>query len=53
MREVGIHVCLGHTNASFAQAQRAVDAGATGFTHLYNAMSPLQGREPGVVGCAY
>jgi N-acetylglucosamine-6-phosphate deacetylase len=52
MREVGIHVCLGHTNASFAQAQRAVDAGATGFTHLYNAMSPLQGREPGVVGCA-
>ena len=52
MREVGILVCLGHTNASFAQAQRAVDAGATGFTHLYNAMSPLQWREPGVVGCA-
>lgn len=52
MCELGIHVCLGHTNASFAQAQRAVDAGATGFTHLYNAMSPLQGREPGVVGCA-
>ncbi|AUL75364.1 N-acetylglucosamine-6-phosphate deacetylase [Pseudoalteromonas sp. 13-15] len=52
MREYGIHVCLGHTNACFEQAQRAVDAGATGFTHLYNAMSPLQGREPGVVGCA-
>ena len=52
MRELGIHVCLGHTNACFEQAQRAVDAGATGFTHLYNAMSPLQGREPGVVGCA-
>ena len=52
MRELGIHVCLGHTNASYAVAQQAVDAGATGFTHLYNAMSALQGREPGVVGCA-
>ena len=52
MRDLGIQVCLGHTNASFEQAQQGVDAGATGFTHLYNAMSPLQGREPGVVGCA-
>jgi len=52
MVELGIKVCLGHTNASYASAQEAVDAGATGFTHLFNAMSPLQGREPGVVGCA-
>jgi len=52
MVELGIKVCLGHTNADFATAQQAVDAGATGFTHLFNAMSPLQGREPGVVGCA-
>jgi N-acetylglucosamine-6-phosphate deacetylase len=52
MVELGIKVCLGHTNADFCTAQKAVDAGATGFTHLYNAMSPLQGREPGVVGCA-
>ncbi len=52
MRELGIHVCLGHTNASYTVAQQAVNAGATGFTHLYNAMSALQGREPGVVGCA-
>ncbi len=52
MVELGIKVCLGHTNADFATAQKAVDAGATGFTHLFNAMSPLQGREPGVVGCA-
>ena len=48
----GIKVCLGHTNANFSTAQAAVNAGATGFTHLFNAMSPLQGREPGVVGCA-
>jgi len=52
MVKLGIKVCLGHTNADFATAQQAVDAGATGFTHLFNAMSPLQGREPGVVGCA-
>jgi N-acetylglucosamine-6-phosphate deacetylase len=52
MVALGIKVCLGHTNADFSTAQKAVDAGATGFTHLFNAMSPLQGREPGVVGCA-
>lgn len=52
MIELGIKVCLGHTNTDFKTAQKAVDAGASGFTHLYNAMSPLQGREPGVVGCA-
>ena len=52
MVTLGIKVCLGHTNADFVTAQKAVDAGATGFTHLFNAMSPLQGREPGVVGCA-
>lgn len=52
MVELDIKVCLGHSNADFITAQKAVDAGATGFTHLYNAMSPLQGREPGMVGCA-
>jgi len=52
MVTLGINVCLGHTNADFNTAQTAVNAGATGFTHLFNAMSPLQGREPGVVGCA-
>jgi N-acetylglucosamine-6-phosphate deacetylase len=52
MVELGIKVCLGHTNADFQTTQTAIDAGATGFTHLFNAMSPLQGREPGVVGAA-
>jgi len=52
MVSLGIKVCLGHTNASFNIAQSALDAGADGFTHLYNAMSPIQGREPGVTGCA-
>jgi N-acetylglucosamine-6-phosphate deacetylase len=49
---LGIKVCLGHTNADYKTAQKALDAGADGFTHLYNAMSPIQGREPGVTGCA-
>jgi len=52
MCDMGIHVCIGHTNASYQQAQQAVDAGADGFTHLYNAMSALTSRAPGVVGCA-
>jgi len=52
MVSLGINVCLGHTNADHVTAQRALDAGASGFTHLFNAMSPLQGREPGVVGTA-
>lgn len=52
MVDLDINVCLGHSNADFTTAQKAVNAGATGFTHLFNAMSPLQGRAPGVVGCA-
>jgi len=52
MVSLDIKVCLGHTNACFETAQAALDTGADGFTHLFNAMSPLQGREPGVTGCA-
>ena len=52
MVDLGIIVCIGHTNADFYTTQAAVNAKATGFTHLYNAMSPLTGRAPGVVGCA-
>lgn len=49
---LNVHVCLGHTNADGATTAAALAAGATGFTHLYNAMSPLTSREPGVVGVA-
>jgi len=48
----GVKVCLGHSNADFDTTQRAIAAGADGFTHLFNAMSPLQARAPGMVGCA-
>lgn len=48
----GAIVSAGHTDASYAQARAGLVAGVTGFTHLYNAMTPLQGREPGAVGAA-
>ncbi|MBS0298061.1 MAG: N-acetylglucosamine-6-phosphate deacetylase [Proteobacteria bacterium] len=50
--EAGVAVSAGHTNASYATVRQALDAGLTGFTHLFNAMSPLATREPGVVGAA-
>lgn len=50
--DLGVKVCLGHSNADGATAAAAVEAGASGFTHLYNAMSPLHSREPGMVGTA-
>ncbi|HVI57879.1 MAG TPA: N-acetylglucosamine-6-phosphate deacetylase [Luteimonas sp.] len=48
----GAIVAAGHTAASYEQARAGIAAGVRGFTHLYNAMSPLQGREPGAVGAA-
>ena len=48
----GITVSAGHTAGSYAEIRAAFDAGLTGVTHLFNAMSPLQGREPGAVGAA-
>ena len=48
----GIVVSLGHTDATFSRAKELIDAGATGITHLFNAMSPLENRAPGVVGAA-
>lgn len=48
----GVVVSIGHSNANVDQTLAALSAGATGFTHLYNAMSGLQGRDPGVLGAA-
>ena len=48
----GAIVCAGHTAATYEQARAGIGAGIRGFTHLYNAMSPLTGREPGAVGAA-
>jgi N-acetylglucosamine-6-phosphate deacetylase len=48
----GVIVSAGHSNASYAEVREALDSGLTGFTHLFNAMSQLTVREPGVVGAA-
>ncbi len=48
----GVIVAAGHSNATCSETQTALRMGVTGFTHLFNAMSPLTSREPGVVGAA-
>ncbi|MCL1068252.1 N-acetylglucosamine-6-phosphate deacetylase [Shewanella olleyana] len=47
-----VKVCLGHSNADYETVVAALDAGADGFTHLFNAMSGFGSREPGMVGAA-
>ncbi len=46
----GIQVSMGHTDATFDQARKAVEAGATQATHTFNCMRPFHHREPGVLG---
>jgi N-acetylglucosamine-6-phosphate deacetylase len=48
----GVVVAVGHSDATAEEVGAAVDAGATLVTHLFNAMSPLHHRAPGVVGAA-
>ncbi|NOH63151.1 N-acetylglucosamine-6-phosphate deacetylase [Vibrio sp. RE88] len=48
LAQAGMHVALGHTNATYQQL--AKHPNVTMATHLYNAMSPLNSREPGAVG---
>ncbi len=50
--EMGAVVSIGHSNASADDAQGLLNAGASCFTHLFNAMSQMEGRAPGVVGAA-
>ncbi|MEP5568664.1 MAG: N-acetylglucosamine-6-phosphate deacetylase [Halioglobus sp.] len=52
LSSAGINVCAGHTNASYEQIETALNEGLRGFTHLFNAMSPLTARAPGTVGAA-
>ncbi len=51
-RAAGVTVFAGHSEANYEQCRAAVEAGLSGFTHLHNAMSPLTGRAPGMVGAA-
>jgi len=52
LAKAGIVVSLGHSDASAEEAGAVFDAGASAVTHLYNAMSQLSSRAPGVVGAA-
>lgn len=48
----GVIVAAGHTQASYEQTLTALEAGLTGFTHLFNAMTPLASRKPGIIAAA-
>ena len=52
LADAGVIISLGHTDAPYETAMAAADSGASGVTHLFNAMSQLQHRAPGVVGAA-
>lgn len=52
LTEAGVIVALGHSEARYAEAKAAHEAGAQVVTHLFNAMSQLGNREPGLVGAA-
>lgn len=52
LRDADIRVQIGHSSGSYDDGVAALRAGAAGFTHLFNAMSALHHREPGMVGAA-
>jgi N-acetylglucosamine-6-phosphate deacetylase len=52
LAEAGLLICAGHTAADYETTQASLAAGVVGFTHLFNAMTPMGSREPGVVGAA-
>ncbi|KAB8036344.1 N-acetylglucosamine-6-phosphate deacetylase [Janthinobacterium aquaticum] len=52
LAERGVRVQIGHTSGSYDDGVAALEHGAAGFTHLFNAMSGLHHREPGMAGAA-
>ncbi|PMH46853.1 N-acetylglucosamine-6-phosphate deacetylase [Vibrio sp. 10N.286.49.B3] len=53
LHAAGIVVSIGHTNATYKEARKGFESGITFATHLFNAMTPMVGREPGVVGAIF
>ncbi len=51
-RDTDVVVSMGHTSADYETAMKSIDAGVKHVTHLFNAMTPLTHRAPGVVGAA-
>jgi N-acetylglucosamine-6-phosphate deacetylase len=52
LTQAGVIVAAGHSMADYATAKEAIGEGLSGFTHLFNAMTQLESREPGMVGAA-
>ncbi len=52
LRDGGVTVSFGHTEATEAQAQAGFEAGGTAVTHIFNAMRPINHREPGIAAAA-
>src|SRR6476659_4513783 len=52
LASAGVRISIGHSEASAAVVVQAVAEGATGVTHLFNAMPPFSARAPGIVGTA-
>ena len=53
LASAGVRVSIGHSEASADVVMQAVADGATGVTHLFNAMPPLSARSPGIIGAAF
>lgn len=53
LSNAGIVVSAGHTNATYQEARAGFQAGIAFTTHLFNAMTPITGRDPGMVGAIY
>lgn len=53
LQDAGILISAGHSNGTYEQLYQSFENGITTCTHLFNAMSPLQSRAPGVVGAIY
>jgi len=49
-KRVGVHSSIGHSNATYDEAEKGIRAGADHATHTFNAMRPLDHREPGILG---
>jgi N-acetylglucosamine-6-phosphate deacetylase len=49
-RDKGIKIHMGHSDATYKEAERGKRAGATGITHIFNAMRPFHHRDPGIAG---
>ncbi|HEY5800419.1 MAG TPA: N-acetylglucosamine-6-phosphate deacetylase [Burkholderiaceae bacterium] len=52
LADLGIRAQIGHSNGTYEDGKKALEHGAAGFTHLFNAMTGLHHRDPGMVGAA-